>query len=154
MINANGEYMYLDPKGFGRLDGKSPVTGVPHSLTDFSSASDTLDHLTGNRYGNDPALSYYGEEKCIVNERLASVAAEKGRVDMMLEDMERKAISEDLTISRIEDADIAREATSLASASIKTQMSAQVMSKSTRIKDILIPLTTEHFRSSVLSSTL
>ena len=72
----------------------------------------------------------------------------------MLEDMERKAISEDLTISRIEDADIAREATSLASASIKTQMSAQVMSKSTRIKDILIPLTTEHFRSSVLSSTL
>lgn len=154
MINANGEYMYLDPKGFGRLDGKSPVTGVPHSLTDFSSASDTLDHLTGNRYRNDPTLSYYGEEKCIVNERLASVAAEKGRIDKMLEDMERKAISEDLTISRIEDADIAREATSLASASIKTQMSAQVMSKSTRIKDILIPLTTEHFRSSVLSSTL
>jgi len=154
MVNSDGDYFYLDPKGFGTLDGKSPVTGTAHTLSEFAGASDTFDHLRGNKYQGDPTLSYYGEEKCIVNERLASVAAEKGRIDKMLEDMERKTITEDLTISRIEDADIAREATELASSTIKTQMSAQVMSKSTRLKDILIPLTTEHFRSSVMSSTL
>jgi len=154
MVNSDGDYFYLDPKGFGTLDGKSPVTGTAHTLSEFAGASDTFDHLRGNKYQSDPTLSYYGEEKCIINERLASVAAEKGRIDKMLEDMERKTITEDLTISRIEDADIAREATELASSTIKTQMSAQVMSKSTRLKDILIPLTTEHFRSSVMSSTL
>ena len=76
------------------------------------------------------------------------------RIDKMLEDLDRKALTDELTISRIEDADIAREATNLATSSIKSQMSAQVMAKSTRLKDILIPLTTEHFRSSVLSSKL
>ena len=76
------------------------------------------------------------------------------RIDKMLEDLDRKAITDDLTISRIEDADIAQEATNLATAKIKTQMSVQVMSNTTRIKDVLIPLTTEHFRSNVLSSTL
>ena len=154
MVNSDGDYFYLDPKGFGTLDGKSPVTGTTHTLSDFTSASDTFDHLRGNKYQNDPTLSYYGEEKCIVNERLASVAAEKGRIDKMLEDLERKAITDELTISRIEDADVAQEATNLATASIKTQMSAQVMSKSTRLKDVLIALTTEHYRGSVLSSKL
>ena len=73
-----------------------------------------------------------------MNERLASVGAEMSRIDKMLEDLNRKAINDEITISRIEDADIAQEATNLATASIKTQMSAQVMSKSTRLKDILI----------------
>ena len=66
--------------------------------------------------------------------------------------MNNKYVSNEYAQSRVVDADV-REATELASSSIKSQMSAQVMSKSTRIKDT-IPLTTEHFRSSVLSSTL
>ncbi len=153
-INANGDQIFLDPKGFGVLDGDSPVTENPHTLSDYSSAKDTLDHLRGNPYANDASQSYFGEEKCIVNERLASLGAEMSRIDKALEDLERKAITDELTISRIEDADVAQEATTLATASIKTQMSAQVMSNSTRLKDILIPLTTEHFRSSVLSARL
>ena len=153
-MNASGDTITLDAKGFGTLADASPVTGVGHTLTDYYSARDTLDHLRGNPYANDGTISYYGEEKCVVNERLASVGAEMSRIDKMLEDLERKAITDELTISRIEDADIAQEATNLATASIKTQMSAQVMSKSTRLKDILIPLTTEHHRGSVLSSKL
>ena len=153
-MNANGDTITLDAKGFGTLADASPVTGVGHTLTDYYSARDTLDHLRGNPYANDGTISYYGEEKCVVNERLASVGAEMSRIDKALEDFERKAINDELTISRIEDADIAQEATNLATASIKTQMSAQVMSKSTRLKDILIPLTTEHYRGSVLSSKL
>jgi hypothetical protein len=49
---------------------------------------------------------------------------------------------------------MAREATALAKNSIKMGLAEQVMSKSARLKDILIPLTTEHHRSAVLSSTL
>ena len=153
-VNANGDQIFLDPKGFGVLDGESPVTGELHTLSGYNGAKDTLDHLRGNPYANDPNKGYYGEEKCVVNERLASVGAEMSRIDKALESLERKAITDELTIGRIEDADIAQEATNLASASIKTQMSAQVMSKSTRLKDILIPLTTDHFRSSVLSAKL
>ena len=153
-VNANGDQIFLDPKGFGVLDGESPVTGELHTLSGYNGAKDTLDHLRGNPYANDSSKSYYGEEKCVVSERLASVGAEMSRIDKMLEDLDRKAITDELTISRIEDADIAREATDLATSSIKTQMSAQVMAKSTRLKNILIPLTTEHFRSSVLSAKL
>jgi predicted nucleic acid-binding Zn-ribbon protein len=153
-MNAEGDTITLDAKGFGTLADASPVTGINHTLSDYSSARDTLDHLRGNPYANDSSKSYYGEEKCVVNERLASIGAEMSRIDKALESLERKAITDELTISRIEDADVAQEATNLATASIKTQMSAQVMSKSTRLKDILIPLTTDHFRSSVLSAKL
>ena len=153
-MNADGDTITLNAKGFGALADASPVTGKVHTLTDYASAKDTLDHLRGNPYANDGTKSYYGEEKCIVNERLAAIGAEMSRIDKALEDLDRKAITDELTISRIEDADIAREATDLATSSIKTQMSAQVMAKSTRLKDILIPLTTEHFRSSVLSAKL
>ncbi len=153
-MNANGETITLNAKGFGTLTDASPVTGKIHTLADFASAKDTLDHLRGNPYGNDISKSYFGEEKCVVNERLASLGAEMSRIDKALEDLERKAITDELTISRIEDADVAQEATTLAKSSIKAQMSAQVMSNSTRLKDILIPLTTEHFRSSVLSARL
>ena len=153
-MNASGDSITLDAKGFGTLADASPVTGVNHTLSDYNSARDTLDHLRGNPYANDGKISYYGEEKCVVNERLASVGAEMSRIDKALVSLEGKAITDELTISRIEDADIAQEATNLATASIKTQMSAQVMSKSTRLKDVLIALTTEHFRSSVLSSKL
>jgi flagellin-like hook-associated protein FlgL len=71
-----------------------------------------------------------------------------------LENMNNHYVVNDYAMSRVVDADVAQEATNLATASIKTQMSAQVMSKSTRLKDILIPLTTAHFRSSVLSAKI
>ncbi len=153
-MNPSGDTITLNAKGFGTLADASPVTAVEHTLSNYTSARDTMDHLRGNPYANDETISYFGEEKCIVNERLASLGAEMSRIDKALEDLERKAITDELVLSRIEDTDIAQEATNLATASIKTQMSAQVMSKSTRLKDILIPLITEHFRSSVLNSAL
>jgi len=57
-------------------------------------------------------------------------------------------------MSRITDSDFAHEATQLAAASLKSQMASKVIANSSRLKDVLIPLTTEHFRSKVLSSTL
>ena len=85
---------------------------------------------------------------------MGQVAATMSRHNGELENMNNQYVANDYAMSRVIDTDIAREATNLATASIKTQMSAQVMSKSTRLKDILIPLTTEHYRGSVLSSKL
>jgi flagellin-like hook-associated protein FlgL len=56
--------------------------------------------------------------------------------------------------SRISDADMAKEATSLAKSSLKMNLAEQVMSKSARLKDILIPLTTDHHRGSMLGSMI
>ena len=47
-MNANGDTITLDAKGFGTLADASPVTGVNHTLADYYSARDTLDHLRGN----------------------------------------------------------------------------------------------------------
>ena len=85
---------------------------------------------------------------------MGQVAATMNRHKGELENMNNQYVANDYAMSRVVDTDIAREATNLATSSIKSQMSAQVMAKSTRLKDILIPLTTEHFRSSVLSSKL
>ena len=85
---------------------------------------------------------------------MGEVAASMSRHNGELENMNNQYVANDYAMSRVVDTDIAQEATNLATASIKSQMSAQVMAKSTRLKDILIPLTTEHFRSSVLSSKL
>jgi flagellin-like hook-associated protein FlgL len=85
---------------------------------------------------------------------MGQVAATMSRHNGELENMNNQYVANDYAMSRVVDADVAQEATNLATASIKTQMSAQVMSKSTRLKDILIPLTTDHFRSSVLSAKI
>ena len=153
-IDIQGNQMGLDPKGFGTLTGDSPVTGLPHGLDTMSKARDTLDHLRGNPYSDGSGVSYYGEEKCVISERLAAVGAEINRIDLEIEELQNQVTNGEQASGRISDADMAREATALAKNSLKMGLAEQVMSKSARLKDILIPLTTEHYRSSVLSSTL
>ena len=41
-IDAQGNQMDLEPKGFGTLSSESPVTGIPHSLDSVAKARDTL----------------------------------------------------------------------------------------------------------------
>jgi len=153
-IDIQGNQMGLDPKGFGTLTGDSPVTGLPHGLDTMAKARDTLDHLRGNPYSDGSGVSYFGEEKCVISERLAAVGAEINRIDLEIEELQNQVTNGEQASGRISDADMAREATALAKNSLKMGLAEQVMSKSARLKDILIPLTTEHYRSSVLSSTL
>ena len=68
--------------------------------------------------------------------------------------MSASEVTYEAATGRIEDTDFAKEATSLAKNSIKTEMAAHMLSKSARLKDVLVPLTTEHFRPHVLKSTL
>ncbi len=153
-IDVQGNQMELEPKGFGTLSSDSPVTGIPHSLDSVAEARDTLDHLRGNRYSDGSNGSYFGEENCIVTERLSAVGAEIRRIDLEIEELQNQVTGGEQSMGRISDADMAREATHLAKSTLKMGLAEQVMSKSSRLKDILIPLTTEHYRSAVLNSTL
>ena len=89
-----------------------------------------------------------------LNNSMAQVAASQKRYEYEIEHMEGINISYEAAGGRISDAGFAREATALARSSIKKGLATQVMSNSSNLKDILIPLTTNHYRSHVLSSSL
>ena len=99
-------------------------------------------------------LNELDSELLALNEITATLAAEKNRHLSELEHLRTEETHYEAAGSRISDADIAKEAMSLAKSTLKMSLAEQVMSKSARLKDVLIPLTTEHHRSAVLSSTL
>jgi flagellin-like hook-associated protein FlgL len=85
---------------------------------------------------------------------MAQVAASQRRYENEIQHIGEVDIAIEAAGGRITDADYASEATKLAKQSLKMGLASQVMSNTSRLKDVLIPLTTEHFRSKVLSSTL
>ena len=85
---------------------------------------------------------------------MAQVAASQKRYEYEIEHMQRINVSYESADGRISDTDFASEATALAKNSIKKGLATQVMSTSSNIKDILIPLTTNHYRSHILSASL
>ena len=137
--DRHGNDILLAPKGFDRFDE-----------TDFASAANAknaADKMRGNS-------GYFGEMKCIVENRIGSLGAEYKRVDSEIRALENQITNGELALGRIQDADMAREATELARNNLKSDMATQVMSNSGRLKDVLIQLTTEHFRGAALSASL
>jgi len=99
-------------------------------------------------------LSSISAELNNLTDSIASIAAFQSRTEKEIEHLSASEVTYEAATGRIEDTDFAKEATSLAKNSIKTEMAAHMLSKSARLKDVLVPLTTEHFRSHVLKSTL
>ena len=89
-----------------------------------------------------------------LTDSMATVASFQKRTESQIEHLNSSEVTYEAVSSRIEDTDFAKEATSLAKNTIKTEMAAHMLSKSARLKDVLIPLTTDHFRSHFLKSTL
>ena len=89
-----------------------------------------------------------------LSEMLSQNGAEQSRLKIAHDNLEEHFSMGEQAISRISDADTAKEATRLARSSLKLGLATQVMSRASRLTDLLTPLTTEHFRSEVLSSTL
>ena len=113
----------------------------------YDLAKDTLDHLVGKN-------GYYGEIKCIVSDRLPAVAAEMRRIDLKLADLEDQRMNGEVALSRIEDTDVAREATSLAKQNLKMEVAANAMSRVTRLTDVLMPLATQRHSGGLLSASI
>ena len=104
--------------------------------------------LSGN--GND----LYGEIKCVLEHRISSISSEQNRIRSEIESMNQKLLGGETSLGRIMDADMAKAATELATSSIKSEMAVQVMGNSSKMKDILIPLTTNHFRGAPMQARL
>lgn len=143
-IDSTENKIYLDPKGFETFD-----TGQSISLP--SLAQEVVDMMRGN-YSAENSKTYFGEMKCLLESRLGILGSEYQRVDQEIAELEDKLVANEEALGRITDSDMAAEATQLAKHSIKADMAVEVMGNSSRLKDVLIPLTTEHFRSSVLSA--
>ena len=89
-----------------------------------------------------------------LTDSMATVAAFQKRTESQIEHLNSSEVTYEAASSRIEDTDFAREARALVKSSVKTEMAAHMLSKSARLKDVLIPLTTDHFRSHVLNSRI
>jgi flagellin-like hook-associated protein FlgL len=87
-------------------------------------------------------------------EMLSQDGAEQSRLKLDLGNVQNHYTVGEQAMSRITDSDFAHEATQLAASSLKSQMASKIIANSSRLKDVLIPLTTEHFRSDLMSSTL
>ncbi|MBV32840.1 MAG: hypothetical protein CMK36_05310 [Porticoccaceae bacterium] len=137
--DRHGNNILLDPKGFDRFSEN--VLSTP------ATAQEVVDKMRGNG-------DFFGEMKCIVENRIGILGSEYKRVEEEIRSIEEQIMSGEVAMSRIRDADMAKEATALARENIKSELATQVMSNSSRLKDVLIPLTTSHFRGSATSSSL
>ena len=99
-------------------------------------------------------LSALDAETTYLTHSIANIAAAQSRYQNEIESLEEKEVSSDISRSRISGADFAKEAINLTKSKLKSEVSAQIMSKSSRMKDLLIPLTTNHFSSHALGSKI
>jgi flagellin-like hook-associated protein FlgL len=143
-VDSPENKIYLDPKGFETLD-----TG--QSLALPSLAQEVVDMMRGNT-SDCGCKTYFGEMRCLLESRIGILGSEYQRVDQEIAELEDQLVANEAAYGRITGSDMAAEATEFAKQSIKTNMAVEVIGNSTRLKDVLIPLTTEHFRSSVLSA--
>ena len=144
-IDHQGNKIGIAAKSFGTLHSESPVYGEFYSLATAGKAADTLDYLRGNG-------GYYGEARCVIDDRLSEVAAELNRLDQEIAKMEEADIRSEAAIGKLLDADMASEATQLAKSKIRADMATSCISKSIGINNALISLTTNHYRGASLKT--
>ncbi len=150
-INNNSNLVNATNGASGELILSSTKPGESYSATTSNGTRDSLSKIQVARN-----VSPFSVESSMnfLTEMLSQNGAEQSRLNVAHENLENHYIFNEQANSRISDADTAKEATRLAKSSLKMNLATQVMSSASRITDLLTPLTTEHFRSHVLSSTL
>ena len=144
--DAHGNVIELNSKGFDTLE-------IDFLLT-AADAQELVDVMRGHGVNPETGLNRFGEMKCLLENRLGILGAEYRRIDYEVDELERQIVGDEDALGRITDTDMAKEATNFAKESLKMKLASEIMSNVSRLKDVLIPLTTEHFRSEVLSATL
>ena len=144
--DAHGNVIELNSKGFETLE-------IDFLLT-AADAQELVDIMRGHGVNPETGLNRFGEMKCLLENRLGILGAEYRRIDYEVEELEKQIVGDENALGRITDTDMAKEATNFARESLKMKLAAEVMSNVSRLKDVLIPLTTEHFRSEVMNSSL
>ena len=146
--DAHGNIIELNSKGFETLELDFLLTAAD--------AQELVDIMRGHgmQMHNGMGMPRFGEMKCLLENRLGILGAEYRRIDYEVEELEKQIVADENALGRITDADMAKEATNYAKESLKMKLASEIMSDVSRLKDVLIPLTTEHFRSEVMSATL
>jgi len=152
--NANQAIYEIDAKFTPSLpynDIAVPSTGSIYPAISFGKID--CSHISSSEKAKKVLANLEAEIENLANS-MAQVAASQRRYENEIHHMENMEVVNEAAVGKITDANYANEATELAKKSIKMGMAAQVMANASNLKDVLIPLTTEHFRSNVLSSTL
>ena len=177
-LNASGDLRTNIPPGdstfitmIGVNAGNTAIYNVKASFTPTLPYNDILIPSSGQifpaiSFGNlgcsdisteenaNKVLSTLGAELTNLTDSIANIAAAQSRYQSEIESLQEKEFTSEVSISRISDTDFAQEAINFTKSKLKSEMSAQIMSKTSRMKDLLIPLTTNHFRSHILNSRL
>jgi flagellin-like hook-associated protein FlgL len=138
VVNEGGEIARLKAMGFSRLSGTD--------ISTRENAQAVLERLLGE---NGEATEH-GEIHCLMNGQRGEVAKSMRRMELEIERLENKTISGEKTLGRLEDADMAKEATKFATQSLKMELAANIMSRVTRLTDVLLPLATQRVVGSSL----
>ncbi|MBC8349953.1 MAG: flagellin [Verrucomicrobia bacterium] len=131
VVNEAGDIARFEALGFSRLSGTD--------ITTRDNAQAVLERLLGE---NGEATEH-GEVHCLVNGQRGEIAKSMRRMELEIERLENKTISGEKTLGRIEDAHMAKEATKFAKQSLKMELAANIMSRVTRLTDVLLPLVTQ-----------
>ncbi|MFP6855326.1 MAG: flagellin, partial [Opitutales bacterium] len=150
-INASSSLVTASAGASRELILTSREAGEEYSVSVSRGAPDSLTKVV-----DVPNVSPFSIVKSMnaLVEMLSQNGAEQSRLNEVHSNLEGKLGTGEQAIGRMTDTDFAKESTALVKSSLKFEMATQIMSKATRLKDLLIPLTQNHFRSFVLSSTL
>ena len=85
-----------------------------------------------------------------LSDSLAANAAARNRFSLEIDSLELGFVAKEHALSRLEDADMAQEATKFAKQSLKMELAANIMSRVTRLTDVLLPLATQRVGGSSL----
>jgi flagellin-like hook-associated protein FlgL len=135
-IDSSGNQIALRAVGFETFE--------KFSIDSSSDAKKTSDKLLG--MGN-----MMGEIECIGGNWLPKIASAINRIDSEILAAESNTLSNEIALGRIVGSDMALETTNHAKQMLKMDMAAFIMSNTTRINDVLAPLTTDHHRSELMS---
>ena len=116
----------------------------------------TVDSSTNAKKTSDKLLGageMMGEIECVGANWLPKIASAINRIDSEISAAEVSSLGKEIALGRITDSDIALETTYKTKQLLKMEMAAFVMSSSTRMNDILTPLTTNHHRSAIMSGS-
>ena len=136
----SGNLLQFEPNGFENMEDSSIAT--------WEDAQVVMQKLAGDE--SNP----HGEIECVFEHRLSTNTAKQNRIQSEILAMQERIMGDELAIGRITDADIAKVTTNLVTSKIRQEMATQVINTSTSMHDVLIPLTTNHFRGANLRATL
>lgn len=150
-INAGSSLVKATSGATGEIILTSEKEGEPFGITRGWGTADSLTKVV-----DVPNVSPFSIVKSMnaLVEMLSQNGAEQSRLNEVHSNLEGKLGTGEQAIGRMTDTDFAKESTALVKSSLKFEMATKIMSNATRLKDVLIPLTQNHFRSFVLSPTL